>query len=308
MRHTLRATAMTIAVSLALAGCSTSTRDTGAESTGTTTYPLSVATSSGAVTIAAQPTAVISLSPTATEDLFAIGAGSQVIAVDDQSTYPAEAPQSTLSGYQPNVEAIVAKKPDLVVISNDINGIQKALSATGVPVLLLPAAATIDEAYGQIELLGKVTNHAKDANAVVSEMRKTIASAIKSATSATGKSVYHELDNTQYSATSATFIGSVYKAFGLTNIADAAPGASSGYPQLSSEYIVSSNPDFVFLADANCCAQSATTFAARPGFGALKAVSAKTVFTLDDDIASRWGPRTALMYQAIGDAVVASSK
>ena len=269
-----------------------------------TTYPLTLTNNSKEVTITAQPAAIISLSPTATEDLFAIGAGKQVIAVDDQSNYPAEAPKSDLSGYTPNVEAIVAKKPDLVVVSNDINNLVSSLEAAGITVLVEPAATTIDDVYAQIVELGNVTNHAKEAEKVVTDMKSKISSALSSAQGkGSGKSVYHELDNTMYSVTSSTFIGSIYKSFGLTNIADQAPDASSGYPQLSAEFIVSANPTFVFLADTKCCEQNAAALAARPGFSTLSALTNNAVIGLDDDIASRWGPRTADLYAAIADAL-----
>jgi iron complex transport system substrate-binding protein len=104
--------------------------------------------------------------------------------------------------------------------------------------------------------------------------------------------VYHELDQTYYSATSRTFIGSIYKLFGFKNIADAA-GSSGGtdYPQLSNEYIVASNPQIIVLADTKCCGQTAATVAARPGWSGIKAVARHHVVGADDDIASRWGPR-----------------
>ena len=95
----------------------------------------------GTVEITARPEAIVSLSPTATEMLFAIGAGDQVVAVDEFSYYPEEAPVTELSGFTPNLEAIGAYAPDLVVVANDLDGIVGALEAVGVPVLLLPAAA-----------------------------------------------------------------------------------------------------------------------------------------------------------------------
>ena len=106
-----------------------------------------------------------------------------------------------------------------------------------------------------------------------------------------------------YSITSSTFIGSLYKLAGLTNIADRAPGASYGYPQLSSEYIVQANPSLIFLADAKCCGQSYTTLKSRPGFSTITAIKNTQVYTLNEDIASRWGPRTPLLFDAIVNAV-----
>lgn len=300
--RTIRKAAMCLGLAATVAACSTAPRASDEQAAGTT-YPVTVTAGSGDVTITAQPKAIVSLSPTATEMLFAINAGDAVIAVDDQSNFPATAPKSDLSGFTPNIEAIVAKKPDLVVISNDIDNVQASLTAVNVPVLLLPAATSIDDTYAQLEILGKVTNHQQDAAATITSMKTTIESALSSASGATGLSVYHELDNTGYSATSSTFIGAVYTAFGLTNIADAAPDAASGYPQLSSEFVVQANPDLVFLADTKCCSVTVADFGMRPGFSSLGAVASGGVVALDDDIASRWGPRTAELYTAVAAAI-----
>ena len=263
-------------------------------------FPVTVTGQNGDVTLDAQPSKIVSLSPTATEVLFAIGAGAQVAAVDDQSTYPAEAPKTKLSGFQPNAEAVAGYSPDLVVVSNDANGLVAALTKLDVPTLVLPAAATLDEAYAQWQTLGKATGHADDADKLVTTTKETVSAAVASVPpAAKGQKVYHELDNTFYSATSTTFIGSVYALFGLTNIADGAKDASGGYPQLSAEYVVKQAPDLIVLADTKCCQQNAATLAKRPGFSAVPAVKNGRVLEGDDDIASRWGPRTADFAEAI---------
>lgn len=255
-------------------------------------FPVTVSGQNGQVTLDAQPSKIVSLSPTATEVLFAIGAGAQVTAVDDQSTYPADAPKTKLSGFQPNAEAVAGYKPDLVVLSNDANGVVASLTKLGVPTLVLPAAGTLDEAYAQWVTLGSATGHKDDADKLVTTTKDTVAAAVASVPpAAKGQKVYHELDNTFYSATSATFIGSIYGLFGLTNIADAAKDASGGYPQLSAEYVVTQAPDLIVLADTKCCQQSAATLAKRPGFAAVPAVKNGHVVEADDDVVSRWGPR-----------------
>jgi iron complex transport system substrate-binding protein len=103
--------------------------------------------------------------------------------------------------------------------------------------------------------------------------------------------VYHELDPTYYSATSSTFIGSIYKLLGFRDIADAAGGTGGGYPQLSAEYIIAKDPQIVVLADTKCCQQTAATVSARPGWSTISAVEHQRVVGADDDVASRWGPR-----------------
>jgi iron complex transport system substrate-binding protein len=251
---------------------------------------------------AGAPTRIVSLSPTATESLFAIAAGKQVIAVDDQSDFPKRAPRTKLSGYTPNVEAIAGYRPDLVVISGDPGGVVEALRKLGIRVVLQPAAKDLAGAYAQIRQLGKVTGHARAAASVVTRMKRSIARAVASAPKRR-LAVYHELSPDFYSATSSTFIGRIYKLFGLRNIADAADSSGSGYPQLSGEYILSSNPSLIVLADTRCCGQSASAVARRPGWSGLAAVRTNAVVGVDDSIASRWGPRIVDFVRAVAKAL-----
>jgi len=248
---------------------------------------------------------IVSLSPTATEMLFAIGAGSQVVAVDDQSNFPANAPKTDLSGNTPNVEAIAGYQPDLVVIANDTAGLVAGLKNVGVDSLLLPAATKLDDTYSQIEQLGAVTGHQSEADSLVAKMKSDVDSIVKQVpTTSAGKTYYYELDNTFFTATSKTFIGAVLGLSGLKNIGDAADDGS-GYPQLSQEAIVSANPDFIFLADTKCCAQSKDTVAQRPGWSTIAAVQTGKIVALDDDIASRWGPRIVDLLRQVVQAASA---
>ena len=268
-------------------------------------FPVTIENNGTSVVIPEQPDAIISLSPTATEILFAIDAGDQVIAVDDQSNYPAEAPISDLSGFTPNLESIVALSPDLVVVSFDVDGIVAALTAAEIPVLVQYAATTLDDTYLQIAELGKATGQSAKAEELTSQMKSDIDAAIAQVPAeAAGLTYFHELDNTLYTVTSATFIGSIYALAGLTNIADTAADAASGYPQLSPEFIVDADPAIVFLADTKCCGQTAETLAQRPGFDGLSAIANNSVIELDDDVASRWGPRTVDFVKAIVDGVL----
>ena len=248
---------------------------------------------------------IVSISPTGTEILFAIGAGDRVVAVDEFSYYPPEAPVTDLSGWQPNVEAIASYDPDLVVMGSD-GDIEANLESLGIAVLPIDAPATFDEVYVQIAQFGDATEQADEAAALISEMRSEIAALIDAAPDASGLSYYHELTDGLYSVTSSTFIGQVYSLFGLHNIADPADsdGSSYGYPQLSDEYIVDADPDLIFLADTLCCGQNAQTIAARPGWDLLSAVQNGRVVELNDDIVSRWGPRLVEFIAAISDAVV----
>jgi len=250
-----------------------------------------------------RPQRIVSLAATATETLYAIGAGPQVRAADDQSNHPPQAPDTKLSALQPNAEAVAAYRPDLVVTTGDDRGFVATLRKLGVRVLVTPAARSLEEAYAQIVRLGVATGHAPAARRLVASMRSRIAALVERARPARGLSVYHELTPEAYSATSKTFIGSVYALFGLRNVADDAKAAGSGYPQLSREFILRADPDLIVLADVKCCDQSAATVARRPGWGRLSAVRAGRVVPVDDDIASRWGPRTVQFVAAIAEVV-----
>ena len=306
-RRTFHRTIIGVAVGLALiaAGCgsdsdsssdSVSPAGTDApvtsEATGTTdaaaTPPASDDASSGDVQ------SIVSLSPTHTEILFAIGAGDQVVAVDEFSDYPAEALElpHELSGFEPNVEAIAAFEPDLVVTGGDTTGLGVQLADLGIETWDGPAATTLGDTYDQIEELGAITGHDAEAAELVAQMQTDI-DGIVAATPVPDVplTLYHELDSAFFSADSTTFIGELYSMLGLQNIADEAEGNSGGYPQLNAEFIVSANPDLIFLADTICCGETLDTVSSRPGWDAITAVQNGNVFEMDDNVASRWGPR-----------------
>jgi iron complex transport system substrate-binding protein len=264
-------------------------------------FPVVLSTPNGKVTIPKRPMRIVSLSATATESLYAIGAGRRVVAVDELSNYPRRAPRTKLSGYTPNAEAIAGFRPDLVVVRTD-SGLTAALGKLLIPVLVQPEAANLAQAYSQVTQLGRATGNRRLAAATVRSMRARIGRALKSVPRGRALAVYHELTTDYYSVTSKTFIGQIYRLFGLRNIADRA-GGSSDFPQLSAEYIVEANPDLIFLADSKCCGQSYSTVAARPGWSSIRAVRGRHVVRLDDDVASRWGPRVASLVQAVATQI-----
>ena len=300
-------------LALGLAACSSSpAQSTGATSSsgaaagsGGGKFPVTVTAADGQVTLSQAPSRIVSLSPTSTEDLYAIGAGKQVVAVDKDSDYPSSVPKTSLDGITPNVEAILKYSPDLVIAYADSNGLVADLKKVGVPVLIEPSANTLDDAYAQIEQLGQATGHTAAATSTVTSMKSQIAAAVKQAGAKHSNLTYYwELDPTYYSATSSTFIGQIVGLFGLKNIADKVDkAADGGYPQLSSEYIVQSSPGIVFLADTVCCSANAATVAARPGWSDITAVKVDDVVGLNDDIASRWGPRLPELVDEIASAV-----
>lgn len=247
---------------------------------------------------------IVSLSPTATEVLFAIGAGDQVIGVDQFSNYPAETADvenTGLDGFTINIEAIAALEPDMIFMSS--NEASEAFRALDIEVVENDAAASFDEVYSQIEQTGAAVGHVAEAAELVLQMQTDIDALTGELPDVSGQTYYHELTNEYYSATSVTFIGQVYGLFGLVNIADAADPDGFGYPLLNEEYILDSDPNFIFLADTICCGQNAETVAERAGWGDLQAVTNGAVVELNDDIVSRWGPRLVDFIAVIAAAI-----
>ena len=252
------------------------------------------------------PKRIISLSPSATETLFAIGAGSQVVAVDDLSNFPSSAPITKLSAFSPNVEALLNYKPDLIILNADATKaleVKSALEKLKIKVFLEKAPNDLSEVYAEVAALGRATGNATGARTVIAKMKSKINGAIKSGRKLKKVTFFHELDETLYSATSDTFIGKVYKDFNLSNIADRAASAdSAGYPQLQSEYLIKANPKIIFLSDAQY-GESIATLEKRPGWSGISAVAKRNVISLPEDIPSRWGPRLADFYQFIANAL-----
>ncbi|MBF9069857.1 ABC transporter substrate-binding protein [Streptacidiphilus fuscans] len=318
VRAVSTATAALAAVAV-VAGCSStgsgssssadsSSSSSAGASTAAAAYPVTVSGANGKVTLASQPHHIVSLSPTATEDLYAVGAGKQVVAADSDSNYPSGVPTTSLSGLTPNIEAIAKYNPDLVITSQDAGGLVAGLTKLGVPVLIEPAAATINDVYTQIDAIGQATGHAAQATQTVTTMKASIAASVKAAGAHhPNLSYYWEVSaNPYYSATSATFAGQIASLFGLKNIADKADKASDGgYPQLSAEYIVSAQPQLIFLTNNQSTdgGQTPAIVASRPGWSGIPAVKKDQIVGLNDDIASRWGPRLPQLVAQIAQAV-----
>ncbi len=301
------------ALAATCAACSSSAASSGAGSDSTASasaagFPVTIATAGGKVRLTSRPDVIVSLSPTATEMLYAIGAGRQVKAVDSDSDYPANAPHTKLSAYQPNAEAIAAYKPDLVIISNDIGGITAKLNALAIPVLDLPAAANVSGVYREFTQLGAATGHVAQASAEDQKLKADVSQIISAEPHHSAPlTYYYELGvDPYYSVTDSTFIGSLLSLLGMKSIADTAKGAAAagGYPSLSAEYILKANPDYIILSDTGSAGgQSAATVSARPGWPVLTAVKDKHIIDLNADIASRWGPRIVQLLQTVAAGI-----
>ncbi len=263
-------------------------------------FPITIESDAGSFTLDQAPQRVVSLSPMATEVLFAIGAGSQVVAVDDFSTYPADAPTTDLSGWNPNSEAVLSYEPDLVVIANDANNLVADLTAAGVPVLISAAPEDLETGYDEIANLGLVTGQTEGATATADELRDELEAAFAESPDVSVR-VYHELGAELFSASSNGFVGAVYTGVGLENIADAADVDGSGYPQLSEEYIIEADPELIVITDM--APYSPEELAARAGWDQVSAVRNGNVVVVSADPASRWGPRLPLFVREVNKAL-----
>ena len=249
---------------------------------------------------AERPQRIVSLSPMATEILFAIGAGEQVVAVDEFSYYPPEAPVTDLSGWAPNVEAVLSYEPDLVVIANDANDLMAGLDAVGVGVHLSAAPEDLGRGYISIIELGMAVGRVEEAQSLVVDLQAEINAALDAAPDVPTR-VYHELDNTYFSVSSNSFIGEVYAAMGAVNIADEADADGFGYPQLTEEYIVEADPELIVITDQ--VGYTPEDVAARPGWGEVSAVRNGNIVMVVADTASRWGPRLPQFIGAVAEAL-----
>lgn len=245
-------------------------------------------------------TRVISLSSSFTEMIYAIDGEDVLFAVDTYSDFPAEAAakEPRLDAYSPNIEAIAGYEPDAVLISYDPGSLKQQLCALGIAVWEGSDDVSLDEIYAQIIQIGRITGRTGEARDLVESMKTEIAAAVESVDVEPG-TYYFEIDTTFYAFTSDSYQGELLALFGMTSIADSGSMAGASSVQMNAESILAADPDVILLGDTKYESQSAATVAARPGWDGLTAVSAGRVIELDDDIVSRWGPRTVDLVKAI---------
>jgi iron complex transport system substrate-binding protein len=252
------------------------------------------------VAIPGDPQRIASLSASHTEMLYAMGVGDRVVATDLFSDYPAEAQDSDkIDAFNLSVESVAAFDPDLVLVAFDPGGVVAGLEVLGIPTVLFDAPADLDDALAQMLEVGRAVGVPDRAAELVGQLRERVEAVVAGAPDSDGLTFYHELDGSLFTVTSDTFVGSLYELFGMVNIADAADATGSGYPQLSGEYLIESDPDVIFLADTKCCGIDAGVVASRPGWNTLSAVRDGRIVELDDDVASRWGPRLVEFLDAV---------
>jgi len=247
------------------------------------------------ITLNEIPQRIISLAPSNTEILYAIGAGDQVVGRDQLSDFPEEAATVTDIGSTfdaLNTESIVSLKPDLVLAA-EINTPEqvKQLEDLGLTVYYLKNPHTLEEMYGNLEVVAQLTGHKEEAAALIESLKARVAAVDeKIAPISSRPNVFYELDATDpakpYTAGKGTFITQLIDRAGGYNIAS----DLEGYPQLSLEQVVVADPAFIILGDARY-GVSPESIAQRPGWENLSAVKNGQILPFNDDLVSRPGPR-----------------
>lgn len=266
-------------------------------------FPRTITDSSNTkVTIPAQPKRIISLSPAATEILFAVGAGDRVVGTDKFSNYPEAALQTAKLDYsKPDPEAALALNPDLVIMATRQEEQVRQFRDLKMTVLYFEEAASVEGVYDSITLLGQLTGHDDPAAQLVASMRQRVtAMTSKVADVMKGPRVFYELTTDLYTAGPGTFIGSMLSLLKAQNVA---AGATSDFPQLTAEAVIAADPEVILLADAEFQAQNADTVLTRPGWANVSAVKSRRIGGIDDDLASRPGPRIVEAMEIVAKAV-----
>lgn len=292
---------LTLTLAIVLAACGTDTRP---DSTTTPAEPGAFPVTVRGTEIPALPERIVSLSATHTEVLYEIGAGDAIVATDVFSDHPAAALETEkVDAFNLNVEAVAALDPDLVILSYDPGDAVSGLAALGIPTILFapPGPTDLDQVYAEWVDLGIATGHSAAAEALAAQVDREIGEVVDGLPQTLRSFTYFiELDSTLFTVAPGSLLDTIFGMLGMTNVvgADAGP-----FPQVSTEFLLDTDPDFVFLADTVCCGQSAETVAERPGWDELSSVRNGYVVEIDDSLASRWSHRVLDLVIEVADAV-----
>jgi iron complex transport system substrate-binding protein len=247
---------------------------------------------------------IVSLVPSATESLFAMGAGEAVVAVDSASNYPPEAPVTDLDAADPDVEVIASYSPQLVIADAGNQPVLDALNKAGFATLPIAPPRNFDGVVNQIEQIGAATGNIAAAARLGDELTNDALQLVSSMPKRSRLKYYFELNTDRQSVTSASMIGAMFTQLGMRNIVDRLDlDDDETHPKLDDAFIIQTNPDVIILADATCCMQTESEIASRPGWNGIRAVQEGNVIELDTDVATRWGPRTIDMFRQIVEVV-----
>ena len=252
---------------------------------------------------------IISLAPSNTEILFALGAGGQVVAREDFSNYPAEAaslPSVGGSMMTYNLEEITKQTPDLILASPLTPAEQiTAMQAITPNIYVLPNPKDLEGLYTNLLNVGALTGRSSEAEALVSDLRARAKVVMDKIATVTEKpTVFYELDATDpakpWTAGPGTFIDLLINLAGGQNIGAALTG---DWAQISQEELLVKNPDIILLGDALYGGITPESVAARPGWNVIAAVKNQRVETFNDDLVSRPGPRMIDGLEALAKAI-----
>ncbi len=266
-----------------------------------------------AVNFQRAPRRVVSLVPSATELLFAIGAGSTVVGATKHCNYPAEAMQVPRVGSglveSTSREAILALKPDLVLCKWDTHEpLMRLFEQVGIPALNL-GAETLDELFTEATLLGRATGQEQAADSLIKEMtdrRDQLVERVADFTADQQRSVFYEVwDDPLMTAGPKSFIGELLKMGRMKNIFE---DTDVPYPRISSEVVVARNPDVILTPTSHMKQVDLATLASRPGWANIRAITHKQLYTINGDEVSRCGPRLLNALEQMIDAVYPETK
>ena len=239
---------------------------------------------------------IISLSTTHTEIIQSLGAENTLVGVDAFSEV--DFPVEVIDAYTVTAEELVPLNPDVVIIAFDFNGIVEGLEAQEINYVLLPPARNLDDVYAQITNIGEMVNKKSEASSTIRDMKLEINRIINNS-NYQDITVYHEIGYSYgiYSVNSESLIGEIYNLLGVTNIANSEEDPyGSGYPALSEEMVIESNPDFIVVGHSDYLNKDLSI---SDGWGDISAVQNSRVFFVDDTLASNWGTTTLQLVEVL---------
>ena len=246
---------------------------------------------------------IVSMSPTHTETLFALGLGEFVVAVDSLSDFPAEAAsvrRDDLNADSADLSALLTFDPDVVVVGDDPTGLVGRLNEAGVASFSGPPASSLDEVFEQIRGVASLVGRPELADDLIASMLAEIDDIVTSVPPGE-RTYFHEIDPSLVTIAPGSFLDSLYGELGLTSIVGASD--PSGITQLTSDQVVAADPDVIVLADTECCGVTIDQLATRAGWSGIAAVNDGAVVSLTDDLVMRWGPRVVELLRLVAAGV-----
>ena len=239
---------------------------------------------------------IISLSTTHTEIIQSLEAQDTLVAVDAFSEV--DFPVEKIDAYTVTAEELAPLNPDMVIVAFDFNGIVDGLESQEINYVLLPPAKNFEDVYSQISTIGEIVNKKGAASSKVRDMKLEINRILDDA-NYENVSVYHEIGYSYgiYSVNSDSLIGEIYNELGIVNIANSEEDPfGSGYPALSEEMVIESNPDYIVVGHSDYLNKDLSI---REGWGNISAVENSNVYFLDDTLASNWGTTTVQLVEEL---------